>query len=107
MRFVGRLKMHVAEGHRLWTLNTPRVPEGIDDLKVRKRLLAGHDIEVLGGFGPLAGKVFRVGIMGPLSTEENVLMLIDAFEKCLRAEGYQPLASGREAVAAFYASQKN
>lgn len=100
------LKMHVAEGRRLWTLNTPRVPEGIDDLKVRKRLLSDHDIEVLGGFGPLAGKVFRVGIMGPLSTEENVLMLIDAFEKCLRAEGYRPPASGREAAAAFYASQK-
>ena len=100
------LKMHVAEGHRLWTLNTPRVPEGIDDLKVRQRLLAEHDIEVLGGFGPLAGKVFRVGIMGPLSTGENVLMLLEAFEKCLRAEGYQPAASGREAAAAFYASQR-
>jgi alanine-glyoxylate transaminase/serine-glyoxylate transaminase/serine-pyruvate transaminase len=99
------LKMHVGEGHRLWTLNTPRVPEGIDDLKVRKRLLAEHDIEVLGGFGPLAGQVFRVGIMGPLSTEENVLMLLGAFEKCLRAEGYQAAASGSEAAAAFYASQ--
>ena len=99
------LKMHVGEGHRLWTLNTPRVPEGVDDLKVRQRLLAEHDIEVLGGFGPLAGKVFRVGIMGPLSTVENILMLLEAFEKCLHAEGYRPAASGREAAAAFYAIQ--
>jgi len=99
------MKMHVAEGHRLWTLNTPRVPDGIDDLKVRKRLLAEHDIEVLGGFGPLAGKVFRVGIMGPLSSDDNVMMLLDAFEKCLRAEGYKPAASGRDAAAAAYAAQ--
>ncbi|MBI4873819.1 MAG: alanine--glyoxylate aminotransferase family protein [Acidobacteria bacterium] len=99
------LRMLVAEGVRLWTLNTPRVPEGVDDLKVRKRLLAEHDIEVLGGFGPLAGKVFRVGLMGPLSSEDNVTMLLDAFEACLRAEGYQPPASGREAAQAFYAAQ--
>jgi alanine-glyoxylate transaminase/serine-glyoxylate transaminase/serine-pyruvate transaminase len=99
------LRMLVAEERRLWTLNTPCVPEGIDDLKVRKRLLREHDIEVLGGFGPLAGKVFRVGIMGPLSSEQNVQMLLDAFEKCLRAEGYRPAASGHEAAAAFYATR--
>ncbi len=98
------LAMHVAEGHRIWNLNTPRVPDGIDDLKVRKRLLAEYDMEVLGGFGPLAGKVFRVGIMGPLATEENVLALLDAFEACLRAEGFQPKGSGRAAAEAVYAA---
>lgn len=101
------MKMLVAPGSRLWTLNTPRVPDGVDDLKVRKRLLAEHDIEVLGGFGPLAGKVFRVGLMGPLATEASVLALLDAFEKCLRAEGYTPTASGREAAAAYFASEAN
>jgi alanine-glyoxylate transaminase/serine-glyoxylate transaminase/serine-pyruvate transaminase len=98
------LRMLVAEDRRLWTLNTPCVPEGVNDLNVRRRLLAEHDIEVLGGFGPLAGKVFRIGIMGPLASEPSVLLLLDAFEKCLRAEGYRPAASGREAAAAFYAA---
>lgn len=80
------LRMHVADpAQRLWTLNTPRVPEGIDDLKVRKQLLADHGIEILGGFGPLAGKVFRIGLMGASSTAENVQTLLAALESALRA----------------------
>jgi len=86
------LRMHVDEGHRLWMLNTPRVPEGVDDAKVRKRLLDEYGIEILGGFGPLAGKVFRIGLMGSSSTEENVKLLIDALEKALAAESAQGVA---------------
>ncbi len=66
------MHMHVAEGHRLWTVNTPCVPAGVDDAKVRQRLLNEYGIEIAGGFGPLAGKVFRIGLMGYSSTEENV-----------------------------------
>src|SRR6266849_6132117 len=80
------LEMHVADGHRLWTLNTPRVPAGVDDVKVRRRLLDQHGIEILGGFGPLAGKVFRIGLMGSSSTAENVALLVDALGKALAAE---------------------
>src|ERR1035441_5706406 len=59
------LKMHVRNSaDRLWTLNTPSVPEGVDDAKVRKFLLEERGIEIAGGFGPLAGKVFRIGLMG-------------------------------------------
>jgi alanine-glyoxylate transaminase / serine-glyoxylate transaminase / serine-pyruvate transaminase len=83
------LKMHVREGHRIWTLNTVCVPQGIDDAKVRARLLAEQGIEIPGGFGPLAGKVFRIGIMGPLATEENVQFLLREFKKALVAEGYK------------------
>jgi len=83
------LRLHVPEGHRIWTLNTVCVPQGVDDGKVRARLLTEQGIEVPGGFGPLAGKVFRVGIMGPLATEENVKFLLREFEKALRAEGYR------------------
>lgn len=96
------LRMHVAEGKRLWVLNTPRVPEGIDDLKVRRRLIESHGIEILGGFGPLAGKVFRIGLMGASSTRENVLLFLEAFEAALRAEGYSPAASGRAAAERSY-----
>jgi alanine-glyoxylate transaminase / serine-glyoxylate transaminase / serine-pyruvate transaminase len=80
------LKMHVAEGHRLWTLNTARVPDGADDVRVRKRLLDEYGIEILGGFGPLAGKVFRIGLMGSSSTDENMKLLIDALGKVVAAE---------------------
>jgi alanine-glyoxylate transaminase/serine-glyoxylate transaminase/serine-pyruvate transaminase len=80
------LQMHVAAGHRLWTLNTPCVPEGVDDARVRKRLMDDYGIEILGGFGPLAGKIFRIGLMGSSSTEENVDLLVKALEKALNAE---------------------
>jgi alanine-glyoxylate transaminase/serine-glyoxylate transaminase/serine-pyruvate transaminase len=78
------LRMHVAEGHRLWTLNTPRVPEGVDDAKVRQRLLNEFGIEISGGFGPLAGKVFRIGLMGYSSTEENVQKILDVLRRTIK-----------------------
>ena len=82
------LKMHVPEAHRIPTLNTVCVPAGVDEAKVRKRLLDGPGIEIAGGFGPLAGKVFRIGVMGPLATEENVQFYLQEFRKALSAEGY-------------------
>lgn len=92
------LQMHVAEGRRLWTLNTPRVPEGIDDARIRQKLLSEDGIEIAGGFGPLAGKVFRIGLMGTSSTPENVLLILEKLEQALRAEGYRPKGSGRAAA---------
>jgi alanine-glyoxylate transaminase/serine-glyoxylate transaminase/serine-pyruvate transaminase len=82
------LRMHVPEEHRIATLNTVRVPEGVDEAKVRKRLLDEPGIEIAGGFGPLAGKVFRIGVMGPLATEDNVQFFLKEFKKTLSAEGY-------------------
>jgi alanine-glyoxylate transaminase/serine-glyoxylate transaminase/serine-pyruvate transaminase len=98
------LTMHVAEPHRLWVLNTPRVPDGLDDVRVRRRLLEDDGIEILGGFGPLAGKIFRIGLMGASSTEENVLRLLEALERALCAEGFRPAASGRAAAEHAYAA---
>jgi alanine-glyoxylate transaminase/serine-glyoxylate transaminase/serine-pyruvate transaminase len=99
------LTMHVAEPHRLWVLNTPRVPDGLDDVRVRRRLLEDDGIEILGGFGPLAGKIFRIGLMGASSTEENVLRLLEALERALRAEGFRPAGSGRAAAEHAYAAR--
>jgi len=82
------LDMHVPAGHRIPTLNTVTVPKGVDEAKVRKRLLDGPGIEIAGGFGPLAGKIFRIGVMGPLATEQNVQFFIKEFKKALSAEGY-------------------
>ncbi len=89
------IAMHVANpSDRLWTLHTPRVPDGVDDAKVRQYLLEQRGIEVAGGFGPLAGKVFRIGLMGYGSTAQNVLLLLEALDSGLRHAGFNPPASG-------------
>jgi alanine-glyoxylate transaminase/serine-glyoxylate transaminase/serine-pyruvate transaminase len=80
--------MHVPEAYRIPTLNTVRVPDGVDDAKVRKHLLDEAGIEIAGGFGPLAGKVFRIGVMGPLASEENVQFFLKEFGRALSAQGY-------------------
>jgi len=85
------LEMLVPAGHRLWTLNTPRVPAGVNDANVRKLLLDEFGIEILGGFGPLAGKVFRIGLMGESSTEENVKVLAGALAQALSAQRSEAL----------------
>jgi len=93
------LRMHVANpADRLWTLNTPRVPEGVDDGKVRQYLLEERSIEIAGGFGPLAGKVFRIGLMGYGSSAENVLLVLEALESALKRQGYAPAGDGRAAA---------
>jgi alanine-glyoxylate transaminase/serine-glyoxylate transaminase/serine-pyruvate transaminase len=78
------MTMHVAEGHRIWNLNTPRVPEGVNEAKVRAYLLEKHGIEIMGGFGPLAGKIFRIGIMGPLATDEGVDRFLAKLDEAMK-----------------------
>jgi len=80
--------MLVPEGHRIWNLNTVCVPAGVDDAKVRSILLNEHGIEIAGGFGPLAGKIFRIGIMGPLATPDQVSEFLDRFSSVLKKAGY-------------------
>jgi alanine-glyoxylate transaminase / serine-glyoxylate transaminase / serine-pyruvate transaminase len=92
------LAMLVPERDRLWTLNTPRVPEGIDDAKVRNDLLETRGIEIAGGFGPLTGKVFRIGLMGSGSTAENVLLVLEALEGALARQGYRAAGDARGAA---------
>jgi alanine-glyoxylate transaminase/serine-glyoxylate transaminase/serine-pyruvate transaminase len=77
------LSMLAPEASRLWNLNTPRVPDGIDDTSVRKQLMEKHSIEVQGGFGPLAGKIFRVGLMGPLASDAGADQFLAAFREAL------------------------
>jgi alanine-glyoxylate transaminase/serine-glyoxylate transaminase/serine-pyruvate transaminase len=76
------------------------VPEGVDDGKVRQYLLDERNIEIAGGFGPLAGKVFRIGLMGYGSTGENVLFLLEALEAALKHAGFTPQGDARAAAAA-------
>ena len=81
------LAMHVEPAYRLWTLNTVKIPEGVDDAKVRGRLLKEFGIEIGGGLGTLKGKVWRIGLMGVNSRPNNVLLLLAALERILPAEG--------------------
>jgi alanine-glyoxylate transaminase/serine-glyoxylate transaminase/serine-pyruvate transaminase len=83
------LGMLVAPESRIWNLNTPKVPQGVDEAKVRTTLLKDNGIEIAGGFGQLAGKIFRVGLMGPLATKESVNDFVGAFGKALRGAGYK------------------
>jgi alanine-glyoxylate transaminase/serine-glyoxylate transaminase/serine-pyruvate transaminase len=89
---------------RLWTLNAVRVPPGVDEAAVRRRLLEEFDIEIGAGLGPLAGRIWRVGLMGAGSTMANVLLFLGAFERCLRAAGYTP-PSGSATVARAQAAR--
>ena len=82
------LSMAVAADNRLWSLNAVSVPEGVDDARVRSRLL-DENIEIGGGLGPLKGKIWRIGLMGSGSTRENVLLVLDALHRALNAEGYE------------------
>lgn len=71
------------EGHQLWQLNAITVPDGADETAVRKRLLTDFNIEIGAGLGPLKGKIWRVGLMGETSTEQNVKTFLDALNACL------------------------
>jgi alanine-glyoxylate transaminase / serine-glyoxylate transaminase / serine-pyruvate transaminase len=76
----------VTEEHRLPMLNAVRIPAGVDDKQVRSQLLSEYGIEIGGGLGPLAGKTWRIGLMGETSTQRNVLLFLAALEACLQAQ---------------------
>jgi alanine-glyoxylate transaminase/serine-glyoxylate transaminase/serine-pyruvate transaminase len=94
------LRMAVAEGQRLWSLNAISVPEGVDDARVRARLLE-ENIEIGGGLGPMKGRIWRVGLMGSGSTRENVGVVLAALHRALKAEGFH-CDSGVEAAESTY-----
>jgi alanine-glyoxylate transaminase/serine-glyoxylate transaminase/serine-pyruvate transaminase len=77
------LECHVAAEHRLPSLTTIRVPEGVDAGQVLRALLADHQIEIGGGLGELAGRVWRVGLMGYNSRRENVGRLLAALRQLI------------------------
>ncbi len=77
------LKMLVEKPYRLPMLNTVYAPEGCDELAVRRRLRAEHRIEIGGGLGPLAGKIWRIGLMGHTAREDNVDRFLTALQATL------------------------
>ncbi len=71
-------------GERLWTLNAVRVPDGVDEASVRRELLDQFGIEIGAGLGPLAGRIWRVGLMGAGSTLSNVTLFLGALRLILK-----------------------
>ena len=95
--------------HRLAPLTAALIPEGIDDVTVRRKLLEGYNIEIGGGLGDLRGKVWRIGLMGESAREANVFALLSALETVLSGLGYEvafgaSLASAQKALAAHAVS---
>jgi alanine-glyoxylate transaminase/serine-glyoxylate transaminase/serine-pyruvate transaminase len=93
------LEMHVKPEHRLPTLNTVRIPEGVDDMKVRGYLLQKFNLEIGGGLGAIKGKVWRVGLMGYSSSAENVLFFLSSLSRALAVQGCKSdLSAGLDAA---------
>jgi alanine-glyoxylate transaminase/serine-glyoxylate transaminase/serine-pyruvate transaminase len=83
------LSLATVEGHRLPQLTCVKIPQGIDDLAVRRRLLTEWGIEIGGGLGPFKGQAWRIGLMGYGSQTKNVELVLSALETCLRDLGYR------------------
>ena len=92
----------VEESARLPQLNSIHIPGGLDDKQVRASLLQQHGIEIGAGLGALAGKIWRIGLMGYSSRVENVIACLNALESVLAAQGVRTEAGA--AVAAAYRS---
>ena len=78
------IELLIPEEFRSPTLTTPLIPDMVEDLDLRRRLLDVYDIEIAGGFGPLGGKVWRIGLMGHSSTEPNVKLLLAALAESIK-----------------------
>ncbi len=93
------LEMLVSPEYRLPTLNTIKIPEGINDRELRRYLLETFNLEIGGGLGDLKGKVWRIGLMGHSSSAENVLFFLTAISRALAIQEHKTdLAAGTEAA---------
>ncbi|HEY7517202.1 MAG TPA: alanine--glyoxylate aminotransferase family protein [Methylomirabilota bacterium] len=91
--------------HRLPMLTPVVVPDGVDDARVRQRLLHDFGIEIGAAFGHLQGRIWRIGTMGYSAQPQNVLLCLAALEVVLRAEGWKSEpGAGVAAAAAHYAA---
>lgn len=82
------LSMIAPQGYRLPTLNAVRIPDGVEDVGVRKHLLDKYGIEIGGGLGDFKGKAWRVGLMGESSKRNNVVLLLAALADGMGQQGH-------------------
>jgi len=98
------LEMVAAPAHRMITVIAIKAPAGIEEVKVRRRMLDEHNLEIAGGFGQLAGKIFRIGLMGYGAHRNNVLLVLATLEKVLGEFGFRaPAGAGVVAAERVYA----
>ena len=83
------LRFVADEEHRLPCLTSVWVPDGVDEAVVRRRLLEHHNTDIGAGIGELAGRSWRIGLMGYNSTSHNVFHLLSVLEEALMAQGYE------------------
>jgi len=81
------LEFVVDEAYRLPQLNCVRLPNDVDDGAIRKQLLADYQLEIGAGLGPLAGRVWRIGLMGYAANKKNVLLCLGALDSLLLQHG--------------------
>jgi alanine-glyoxylate transaminase / serine-glyoxylate transaminase / serine-pyruvate transaminase len=81
------MRLIVDEPYRLPQLNSVTIPEGADDAAVRSRLLNEHNLEIGAGLGDLAGKIWRIGLMGHASNHENITLCLAALDGVLSDMG--------------------
>ncbi len=81
------LEMAVPASERTPQLNAVSIPEGVDEGAIRKQLLLEHNLEIGAGLGPLAGKIWRIGLMGQSSTIENVTLCLQTLGSALQKGG--------------------
>ena len=93
------LSMAVAPNYRLPQLNSVIIPEGVDDAALRAALLNEFDLEIGAGLGGLAGKTWRIGLMGFASNERNVVFCLSAMETILQRQ-QAPIITGEALQAA-------
>lgn len=91
--------------HRLPMITPVVVPDGVDELRVRQRMLQDFGIEIGAAFGPLQGRIWRIGTMGYSARRQNVLLCLAALEAVLRREGRRAApGAGIEAALVHYAA---
>lgn len=86
------LSLLVDEGFRLPQLNSVLVPQGVNEQQLRNYLLTEHGIEIGAGLGELAGRVFRIGLMGASATSANVESCLNALKAALESQNWRTLA---------------
>jgi (S)-ureidoglycine-glyoxylate aminotransferase len=85
--------------HRMANVTAIHIPDGIDGEAVRRRMREDFEIEIGTAFGPLAGKVWRIGAMGYNAMKHKVAITMSALEAVLRAEGFAcPAGAGTDAA---------
>ena len=91
--------------NRLSMITPVLVPDGVDELRVRRELIEDFGIEIGAAFGPLQGRIWRIGTMGYSAARRNVLLCLAALEHVLRRQGWRAApGAGVEAAAAHYAA---